>query len=152
MRVLDSYVGPTREPGQRTASFHVRRCAGTRPRRLTRCRSETAYEPASIRAASADGRYTRSMRVVVASVLLFLLATIACVDPLCCSDGCDRGGLATTHSTQTGANCPTCLSAVVPHHEPPIMRTELVAQVREPIAAAAISPFRTDVDHPPRLA
>jgi hypothetical protein len=91
------------------------------------------------------------MRVVMALVLVFLLATIACVDPLCCSDGCDQGGLAGTQ-TQTGANCPTCLSAVVPHHEPLIERTELVAQVREPIAAAPISPFRTDVDHPPRLA
>lgn len=106
---------------------------------------------AHIRAAPAAGSYTGSVRVVVASVLVFLLATIACVDPLCCSDGCDRGGMAATHSTQTGADCPTCLSAVVPHHDAPIVCTEFVTQVREPIAAAPISPFRTDVDHPPRL-
>ena len=87
--------------------------------------------------------------------LLFLLAQIAliiaCADPLCCSDGCERGGMAATHSTQTGADCPTCLSAVVPRHDAPLVRVETVTQMRDLSAPAPISLFRTDVDHPPRL-
>jgi hypothetical protein len=96
--------------------------------------------------------YTRSVRVHVAAVLAFFILTIACADPLCCSDGCERGGFAATHSTQTGADCPTCLAAVVPHYQAPITRAEIATQLFEVAASAAISTFQTDVDHPPRLA
>ena len=92
------------------------------------------------------------VRLVVTSALVFLLATIACVDPPCCSDGCERGGMAATPSTQTGADCPTCLSAVVPRHDAPIVRVEPVTPMRDQIAPVPISVFRTDVDHPSRLA
>jgi hypothetical protein len=88
----------------------------------------------------------------VGAILVCLLTAIACVDPMCCSDGCDRGGLAATHATQAGADCPTCLSAVVPRHEPPIVRAETVTQIRDLSSPAPISLFRPDVDHPPRLA
>jgi hypothetical protein len=88
----------------------------------------------------------------VGAILVCLLATIACVDPMCCSDGCDRDSMAATHSTQAGADCPTCLSAVVPRHDPPIVRVEIVTQIRDLSAPAPIWLFRPDVDHPPRLA
>jgi hypothetical protein len=89
---------------------------------------------------------------MVASLLVAFLVTIACADPLCCSDGCERGGMATTHSAQTGADCPTCLSAVVPHKAVPIVRTETVTQITEGIAAPPTSIVPAGVDHPPRLA
>jgi hypothetical protein len=92
------------------------------------------------------------VRRYVASILALFIVTIACSDPLCCSDGCDRGGVTATHSTQTGADCPICLSAVISHHDAAIARTDFVTQMREPIEAGPISPFRTDVDHPPRPA
>jgi hypothetical protein len=92
------------------------------------------------------------VRVHVAAVLAFFILTIACADPLCCSDGCERAGMAATHSTQTGADCPSCLAAVVPRHRAPITRAEITIQLFEVVASAAISTFRTDVDHPPRLA
>jgi hypothetical protein len=92
------------------------------------------------------------VRFSVASILALFIVTLACVDPLCCSDGCERGGLTATHSTQMGADCPLCLSAVVPHHDAPIVRAETVTQIRDLSAPAPISSFGTDVDHPPRLA
>ena len=83
-------------------------------------------------------------------MLALFILTIACADPLWCADGCERGDMAATHSTQTGADCPTCLSAVVPR-DPPIAPVETVTQVHERRAPAPISIFRPDVDHPPRL-
>ena len=91
------------------------------------------------------------MRLYVAPILALFILTIACADPLFCADGCDRDGVTTTDTTQTGANCPTCLSSVEPQHDAPIVGTELVTQVPEQIATTPVSPFRTDVDHPPRL-
>ena len=87
----------------------------------------------------------------VAAVLVCLLTTIACVDPLCCSDGCDRGSLAATHSTDAGSDCPTCLSAVLPRHDPQLVGVETVTQIHDLSAPAPISLFQQDVDHPPRL-
>jgi hypothetical protein len=95
--------------------------------------------------------YTWSVRVHVAALLAFFILTIACADPLCCSDGCEKGGMAATHSSQTGADCPSCLAAVVAHHTP-IIRAEIATQLGEVATFTAISAFRTDVDHPPRLA
>ena len=97
-------------------------------------------------------RYTCAVRVSVASVLAFLLLTIACADPLCCADGCDRGGMELAHSAPSGADCPTCLSALVAHRHPPITRTDAAIDALEPTTSPLIAPFRTDVDHPPRLA
>jgi len=88
----------------------------------------------------------------IAAVLVCLLTTIACIDPLCCADGCDRGSLAAAHSTEAGSDCPTCLSAVVPDHDPQIVRVETVTQIQDLRVPAPISLFRQDVDHPPRLA
>jgi hypothetical protein len=92
------------------------------------------------------------VRVHVAAVLAFFILTIACADPLCCSDGCERGGITATHSTQIGTDCPTCLAAVVPHEHTLVTRAEITTQLCEVVASAPISAFRTDVDHPPRLA
>jgi hypothetical protein len=97
------------------------------------------------------GRYTCRVRVYVASILAFFLVTIACADPLCCADGCDRGGMAATQAAQTGADCPTCLSALVPRHAPPIVRSEISTEMGEMTVSPLISPFLADVDHPPRL-
>ena len=96
--------------------------------------------------------YTDDVRVSVTWVLAAFLSIIACADPLCCSDGCDRGGMTPTHSTQTGADCPTCLSAVVPPYDAPIVRLQALTRARELRALGPTSLFRTDVDHPPRLA
>jgi len=115
-------------------------------------RRNHAIKNHAIKSCKTDSNYTRQVRVVVASFLLFLLVTIACVDPLYCSDGCDQGGMAATHSTQTGGDCPTCLSAVVARRDAPIVRTETVTQICHLSAPAPISLFRTDVDYPPRSA
>ena len=96
-------------------------------------------------------RYTRIVRVYVAVILALFLVTIACTDPLYCADGCDRGGTAATHTTPTGADCPSCLSAIVPHLDTPIVRRENATQVREAVASEPVSAFLTAVDHPPRL-
>ena len=91
------------------------------------------------------------MRVCVASILAFFMVTIACVDPLYCSDGCDRGGMAATHTTATGGDCPSCLSAVVPHPDTPIVRRENATQMGDAVTCAPLAAFLADVDHPPRL-
>jgi len=92
------------------------------------------------------------VRFFVASILALLILTLACVDPLCCSDGCERGGMTATQSTPSGADCPTCLSAVLPVHGVPVVRVETVTRMRDRVAPAPILPFQTDVEHPPRLA
>jgi hypothetical protein len=90
------------------------------------------------------------VRFYVASILALFILTLACVDPLCCSDGCERSGMTAAQATQTGADCPLCLSAVVPNPDAPIVRVETVTQRRDLSVPAPISSFRTDVDHPPR--
>jgi len=86
----------------------------------------------------------------IAAVLVCLLTAIACIDPLCCSDGCERRSLAAAHSTEAGSDCPTCLSAVVPDRDPHVVRVETVIRIHDLSVPAASSLFRPDVDHPPR--
>ena len=102
------------------------------------------------RAPEYQTRYTSAVRVSVASILVFLLVTIACVDPLCCSDGCDRGGMAATTAAQPVANCPTCLSAIVPSQTPIVVSTDLAIGLPDIGVAPDVS-LLADVDHPPRL-
>jgi hypothetical protein len=93
--------------------------------------------------------YTLAVRLV-ASALFVLLGTIACLDPLFCSDGCDQRGLTTTQSTATSADCPTCLSAVASRPVSDLVRLDIVSRICEPGAPAPIADVRADVDHPPR--
>src|SRR4051812_11792629 len=69
--------------------------------------------------------YTRDVRVRLATILALFILTIACVDPLYCADGCERGNIATTHSAQSGADCPTCLSALLPRQSAALARVEM---------------------------
>ena len=91
------------------------------------------------------------MRVFVASILAFLLVTIACSDPWYCADGCDRGGMAATQTAQTGGDCPTCLSALMPRQTPVVVRPDIAVEIREMTASPLMSPFLAVVDHPPRF-
>jgi len=92
------------------------------------------------------------VRACVASLLALFLLTIACTDPLYCADGCDRGGITFTHSTQSGTDCPTCLSAVVPQYEPPTTPVEAVTPMCEQPPPGPLTRLPAKVDHPPRLA
>ena len=91
------------------------------------------------------------MRVHVASILALFILTIACADSLCCADGCDRGGMAAPNAAQNGADCPTCLSALVPRDIQPILRADAAIELPDALVSPLIAPFETDVDHPPRL-
>jgi hypothetical protein len=91
------------------------------------------------------------VRVHVAAILALFILTIACADPLCCADGCDRGGMTATNAAQSGADCPTCLSALVPLATQPIVRADAAIALPEALVSPLIAPFEADVDHPPRL-
>jgi hypothetical protein len=93
-----------------------------------------------------------SVRAPIASVLALLILLIATADPLCCADGCEQGSLAATHSTQTGADCPTCLSAVLPLERARPGRPEAATQLTPIAQCWLLSTFQTDLDHPPRRA
>ena len=103
------------------------------------------------RAPEYQTRYTSAVRVSVASILVFLLVTIACLDPWCCSDGCDRGGMAATQTAQTGGDCPTCLSALMPRQLPVVVRPDVAVEIRDMTALPLVPPFLAAVDHPPRF-
>jgi hypothetical protein len=90
------------------------------------------------------------VRLVIGSVLIVLLGSIACIDPLFCSDGCDQRGLATTQSTPTSADCPTCLSAMVSRPIIDLVRVHIVGRVCAPDSPAPPTDVHVDVDHPPR--
>jgi hypothetical protein len=77
---------------------------------------------------------------------------IAAVDPLCCIDGCDRGGLTAIDQTQVGGDCPSCQPAPLPTLGPPLV-PGLVATAA-PVLADPLPPlfFHQAVEHPPRLA
>jgi hypothetical protein len=91
------------------------------------------------------------VRVHVASILALFILTIACADPLCCADGCDRGGMAATQTAQTGGDCPTCLSALMPRQTPVVVLPDIAVEIREMTALPLMSPFLAAVEHPPRL-
>jgi hypothetical protein len=90
------------------------------------------------------------VRLAVASALIVFLGSIACLDPLFCSDGCDQRGLATTQSTPTNADCPTCLSAMVPRPITDLVRLDVAGRICEPDAPARLTDVHADLDHPPR--
>ena len=85
-------------------------------------------------------------------MLALFLLTIACADPLCCADGCERGNMATTRATQPGADCPTCLSVIAPRQHALLGHQENSIQLPEIADGSPISTFRKSVDHPPRFA
>lgn len=60
--------------------------------------------------------------------------------------------MAATHPAQASVDCPTCLSALVPHQDVPAACVGTVTQVCEQCAPAPSFAFQSDVDHPPRLA
>jgi hypothetical protein len=91
------------------------------------------------------------VRVHVASILALFILTIACVDPLCCADGCERGGMAATQTAQTGGDCPTCLSALMPRQTQVVGRLDITVEIRDITALSLMSPFLAAVEHPPRL-
>jgi hypothetical protein len=90
------------------------------------------------------------VRLAVASALIVFLGSIACLDPLFCSDGCDQRGLATTQSTPMSADCPTCLSAMVSRPITDLVRLDLAGRIGEPDSPAPLTDVHVDVDHPPR--
>jgi hypothetical protein len=88
---------------------------------------------------------------LVASALVVFLGTIACIDPLFCSDGCDKRGLTATQSTATSADCPTCLSAVVVSRPiTDLVPLAIAGRICAPGAPAPVADVHADVDHPPR--
>jgi hypothetical protein len=87
----------------------------------------------------------------VALVLALMIMAIACVDPLCCSDGCTRTDIAATnHTTPTGGDCPICQPGSLPARPTLPDAGLLVASTAARFEPSIIDSIPRSIEHPPR--
>ena len=97
-----------------------------------------------------SARYTRTVMRTIAVILALIFTAIASTDPLYCSDGCTRGGLALTQHAQTGSDCPICQPGAVAISPSRLVASTAVVSAPLSPEQAVIDSFPSTIEHPPR--
>ena len=96
-------------------------------------------------------RYTRRKMRPLALMLALMITAIACVDPLCYSDGCTRTDIAASNHTQTaGSDCPICQPGSLPTAPTLLQAGTLIASAAVFPEQSIVESIPRSIEHPPR--